>query len=347
MKLEALNNAKRAKDIDLNKDADCLELGRAIADYCVILVEQPVSETRLYEIHSLWGQPATSLVDRYVGEGRIKGRHWRSLLASLTRVAQATDEIADKKGLARVSFVKNKRGKPTGLFTNGELDWHSDQQAYIDNQKVVGLASLWGTENSQTAFLCTAQAYKTLSDEDRSMVDELITVWKWDGGAMSADLIPEQKEIVHYNMIPHDNMECPLLHHTASGVPGIRFPSHCFSHFRGMSKTESERFRLHLWDQLHRPENIYVHNWRDGEVIFMDQNITLHARPTNVQDGDQRTLARMISYLDNIFPGNGPLDYVICDGERYDHDTFAEMVDFQRRTEFATSRQDQLAGSDG
>lgn len=337
MELLPLTNAKRAVGLDLNSDEDCLHLGRAVADHGVVLVQQPISETRLYDIQALWGQPATSIVDRYVGEGRIKGRHWRSLVINLTRVAQATDEIAEKRGLARVSFQKDKRGKPQGLFTNGELDWHSDQQAYVDNQTVVGLLSLWGTENSQTAFLCTAEAYQALPHDDRSMVDELVTVWNWDGGSMSEDLISEQKEIVRYNMVPHSGMECPLLDHTASGVPGIRFPSHCFSHFRGMTNRDSKAFKAHLWDKLNRPENIYVHDWSDGEVIFMDQNITLHARPTNVQDGNQRTLARMISYLDRLYPGKGPLDYVLCDGQRYDHDTFASMVDAERREEFESS----------
>lgn len=338
MQFENLTNAKRAVDIDLYNDDDCLELGRALADECVILVQQPVTETRLYDIHCLWGQPATSIVDRYVGEGRIKGRHWRSLQVNVTRVAQATDEIANKLGLARVSYVKDKKGKPTGLFTNGELDWHSDQQSYIDNQTVIGLASLHGTENSQTAFLCTAEPYQKLSEDDRSMVDELVTVWKWDGGKMSEGLIAEQKDILRYTMAPYDNMECPLLLHTASGIPGIRFPSHCFSHFKGMSKAESEKFKAHLWSQLNRPENIYVHNWRDGEVMFMDQNITLHARPTNVEDGDQRTLARMISYMDNIFPGKGPLDYVLHEGKKIDHDTLALMVDAQRKAEFEAEK---------
>lgn len=338
MKLQHLQNAYRLDGIDLERDEDCLELGAMVADHCVILLEQSVSESRLHEIQTLWGQPASSIVDRYVGSGLLKGRHWRNLLLSMVRVSRVTEEIAEKRGLARVSFEKDEKGKSTGLFTNGELDWHSDQQSYVDNQTVVGLMSLWGSKNSQTAFLCTADPYQKLSLDDRSMVDELITVWNWDGGTMSEDLIPEQKEIVRYNMVPHSNMECPLLHHTASGVPGIRFPSHCFSHFRGMSKKESEAFKTHLWNQLNRPENIYTHDWEDGEVIFMDQNITLHARPTNVKDGDARTMARMISYLDNIFPGKGPLDYVMCNGETYDHDTFAAMVDAERRAEYQAER---------
>lgn len=338
MKLINLGGAVEITDIDLMDDDQCMDVGRVVAEECVVLVRQKIPETRLYDIQTLWGQPSHCIVDRYIGEKRLTGRHWRNLIIQLTRVAQATEETADKGGLARVSYEKNEKGKPTGLFTNGELDWHSDRQSYEDNQSVVGLLSLWGTQNSQTAFLRTTESYQDLSSEDRTMVDELTTVWKWDGGSMSKDLIPEQKEFVRYNMVPHSNMECSLISETAAGVKGIRFPSHCFSHFAGMSKEESEKYRQHLWKIISADKYKYVHDWQDGEAIFMDQNITLHARPTNIEDGDQRTLARMVSYMDRLYPEKAPVDYVRCEGEYHDHDTFAAMVDAQRREEFYANR---------
>jgi len=334
MKITQLGNAVQVTDCDLENNDDCLELGHIVANECVVFVKDSVTEERLYDIHSLWGQPCRAILHRYVGEQRLSGRHWRSLLLNLGYISTAVDHIAGKTGMSRVSFEKNAKGKPTGVFTNGELDWHSDQQSYHDNHRVVGLMSLWGTQNSQTAFLATPKAYDSLNHEDKSVVDELVSVWRWDGGTMAPDLIPSQKEIVRYNMIPYPDMECSLLDQTASGKKGIRFPSHCFSHFRGMSREESQNYKAHLWSQLNKPEYIYTHNWEDGEIMFMDQNVTLHARPTNVRDGDKRTMSRMISYLDNLYPGNGPADHVLYDGRKLDHETFAAMVDEHRRAEY-------------
>ena len=333
MKITKLNNAYEISDIDLEKDSDCIEVGKFVANECVVLIKQKISEQRLFEIHNLWGQPSKAILHKYVGEQRLTGKHWRSLLANLTHVSKGVDHISNRAGMSRVSFEKNEKGKPTGIFTNGKLDWHSDQQAYHDNQRIVGLMSLWGSENSQTSFLCTAKAYESLSSEDLSMVDELVSVWEWDGGSMSEDLIEAQKEIVRYNMVPYPLMECPLVDQTATGVRGIRFPSHCFSHFRGVSKKESLKIKNHIWSLLNKPEYIYTHDWKDGEVVFMDQNITLHARPTNVVDGDTRTMCRMISYVDKLYPGNGPEEHVLYNGELLTHDKFAEMVDSQRREE--------------
>lgn len=338
MQINRLSNAVEVSDIDLENDEDAVEVGHLVAHECVVLVRQGISEKRLFDIHALWGEPTRAILHRYVGDQLLKGPHWRSLLANLSHVSRAVDGISNRAGMSRVSFERNAKNKPTGIFTNGELDWHSDQQSYHDNQRIVGLMSLWGSENSVTSFLCTAPAYEALNHEDRTMVDELWTVWNWDGGSMSKDLIPSQKEIVRYNMVPYPEMENRLVDQTVTGRKGMRFPSHCFSHFRGMSREDSLKYREHLWSLLNKPEYIYHHHWKDGEVVFMDQNITLHARPTNVVDGDKRTMSRMISYLDKLYPGNGPADHVLYDGREIDHETFAGMVDAQRRKEYEAGR---------
>lgn len=329
-----LNNAVEITDIDLNNDDDAVALGFLMGHEGVVVVRQAVSEQRLYDIHGLWGQPCRAILHRYVGEQRLKGRHWRSLLANLGYISTAVDHIAGKTGMSRVSFERNKRGKPTGVFTNGELDWHSDQQSYHDNHRVVGLMSLWGSEGSRTSFLNTAPAYAALDHKDRTMVDELVTVWDWDGGTMANDLIASQKEIVRYNMVPYPQMECRLKDQTSGGTQGIRFPSHCFSHFKGMSREDSLAYRQHLWSLLNKDEYKYHHDWKDGEIVFMDQNITLHARPTDIKEGDSRTMSRMISYLDKLYPGQGPADHVLYDGKTWDHPSFATLVDERRRQEF-------------
>jgi len=334
MQVKQLNNAVQVKDIDLNKDDDIAELGKLIAHECVVLVDKAnITERRLFDIHTEhWGSASRALIHKYVGEQRISGRHWRKLLLNLSYIANDEDM---KEGMTRVSFKLNDKGKPTGIFTNGELDWHSDQQSTYDNQRVIGLMALDGTKNSQTTFLCTAPAYETLDHEDKTMVDELITVWNWDGGKMGGDLIDDQQEIVRYNMTPLPNMQCPLVDQTCTGRKGIKFPSHCFSHFSGMTVEDSQKFKQHLWDKyLNKDEYIYTQDWEDGQIVFMDQNITLHARPTNVTAGSTRTMSRIITYMDKLYPGQGQKEEVMYEGKLYNHEEFAKLVDDQRKREF-------------
>ena len=335
MKIVPLQNAVEVSDIDLLDDVACEELGRLVAHECVVFVNNAVSERRLYDIHMLWGQPTLPFINRYIMEKRLRGRHWHEAYRSMATVSHGLKEAKELAGMARVSFEKIERGKTTGLFPNGELDWHADQQGYHDNQRMIGLMSLWGSHGSQTAFLCTAPGYDALNHEDRSMVDDLICVWAWDGGRMSPKTDSWHNEILHYNMVPLDGMETALVDSTVTGRKGVRFPSHCFSHFKGMARQESLKVKQHLWDHFNRPEYIYTRDWEDGQIVFMDQNITLHARPTNIDDSHTRTMCRMISYLDNLYPGNGPADLVYYDGEKLDHDRFARMVDARRLAETA------------
>lgn len=300
MNIEKLNNAVQVKNIDLQNDSECIELGKLVVDECVVFIDDSVTEKRLCDIQLLWGSSFRTFIHEAVSDGKLKGKHWNNLFLSLTRVSQDTRQY--DVGMTRVSYEKNKKGKPTGIFTNGELDWHSDGQSQNYKQRVIGLMSLWNSENSQTWFLNTAPVYDSLNHEDKTMVDELFSVWKWDGGKMSEDLIESQMEIVRTNMCAVDYSETPLLGVTATGKKGIHFPSHCFSHFRGMTVEDSLKFKEHLWNKMNKDEYIYKQQWKDGQIVFMDQNITLHCRPTNIKDGDKRTMCRMITTVDKIFP---------------------------------------------
>ena len=333
MRLEALKGAWEAKDIDLQSDQDVMALGKEVADKCVVLVDQPLDVARLHRIQTLWGNRAPSIIHALILRGALKGRHWNSVRMSIIEtVALLEDQFKDKVSV--VTYQTNEKGRPQGIFTNGKLGWHSDQVTLDDGQRVIGLCSAEHTEGSQTAFLCTAAAYDKLNHEDRSMVDELKTVYRWNEENFTGDLIPQQKQIVRYNQTPVDGMSCSLMQETASGRRGIHFPGSLFSHFIGMNEADSLRFKDHIWEKINQPEYIYTHNWKDGQVVYMDQNITLHARPTDVKAGNQRKMWRCISYMDNLFPGRGHNPVISINGNNIEVEDFIEMVDSQRRQEY-------------
>lgn len=337
MQLKKLNGAYQATDLDLYKDEDSNALGREVAEKCVVFVDQKLSMDRLWQIHENWGSDSPSIIHMLTFLGKLKGPHWNS---ARLNIMQSVNEFEDKykHKLSTVTYQKNKKGRPQGIFTNGKLGWHSDQVTLDDSQRVIGLYAVEHTEGSQTAFLCTAEAYDKLNHEDKTMVDELKSVYKWNVENFTGDLIPEQKQLVRMNQVPLDGMSCSLKQETAAGTPGVHFPGSLFSHFMGMEKEESVKFKEHIWDQINKDEYIYTHDWKDGQVVFMDQNITLHARPTDVKDGNQRKMWRCISYMDNLFPGNGHNPKIVIDGVETEMDTFVGMVDDVRRNEYQAGK---------
>lgn len=334
MKTRALKNYDstvgcEVYDIDLNCDDEIIELGKLVAGQCIVYVDQRIDTRRLYNIMKQWGDGSRSPTHQYILDGRLQGRHWREILLHLGLVVHKDlQDMAD--AVSVVSYKNDDKNRPLGLFTNGELDWHSDQCASDDAQRIIGLQSISDTQNSQTTFLCTHDAFESLSSDMRSMVKELYCRHVWRDGVMAPSLNRTQTILIHYNMVPLDGMETRLYQETCTGLSGIKLPTHSFDGFVGMSREESDRVMTELKKAIYQDKYVYTQNWQDGQIVFMDQEITLHARPTNVLDGDKRTMIRTVTYLNKIFPNHQPASTVRYNGQEYLHEEFAKLVDADR-----------------
>jgi alpha-ketoglutarate-dependent taurine dioxygenase len=323
-------------DIDLNSNEEILEFGKLCASQCIVLVDQNISTTRLNDVMIQWGNPSRSPIHNWILEGKLEGRHWREILLSLGYVNKDTKDLA---AVSTVSYKKDDKNRPQGLFANGELDWHSDQCAFDDAQRIIGLQSVSDTENSQTTFLCTHDAYEGLSSDMKSMVKELYVKHKWRDNVMAPGLNKVQTLLIHYNMVPLNGMETRLYSETLTGLTGMKLPTHSFDGFVGMSLAESNRVLSILKQAVMKDQYVYTQNWADGQVVFMDQEITLHARPTNVKDGDKRTMARVITYLNHLYPDRQPATGVRFQGKEISHAEFAKLVDIDRLEHFTKEQQ--------
>jgi alpha-ketoglutarate-dependent taurine dioxygenase len=337
MKVQQLQNAVEAFDFDIFEDEDIPKLGRLLADKQVVVVKQTLTEERHYDILNSWGRPGMSPVIYGIGTGKLKGLHWNAVRNTTARIGKLINP-RHRSRMQSVTFQKDRRGRALGIFTNGKLGWHNDQPCYESAARVLGLASVEGSENSQTTFLSTAEAYATMSQEDKTQVDELKCVYSWNemrADHFAGELIEEQRTIIKYNACPLDGLTAPLAATSSSGVPGIHFPGALFSNFQGMSKPESEKYLKHIWSLLDKPEYVYTHNWKDGEVVYMDQAITLHARPTSVEDGDMRRMWRCTGYLDKLYPGKGPESLKInVKGEEITWNELFQRIDKNRLEEY-------------
>jgi alpha-ketoglutarate-dependent taurine dioxygenase len=345
MKTRALKNYSASVgcevyDIDLDSNDEIMEFGKLVAEQCIVYVNQPITTQRLSDIMTQWGQPSRSPIHNYILDGKLDARHWREILLNLGYVNKETKDMA---AVSMVSYKSDEKNRPRGLFANGELDWHSDQCAFDDAPRVIGLQSVSDTVNSQTQFLCTHDVYQKLSSDMQSMVKELVCQHRWRDGIMAPGLNQIQTLLIHYNMCPLDGQETRLYSESVTGLPGIKFPSHSFDGFAGMSRAESDRVLNELKQSIYQEQYVYTQNWQDGEIVFMDQEITLHKRPTNVKDGDKRTMARVITYMNYLYPDRALATHVRVDGKFYTHDEYAHMVDQDRQRVFEQEQQGEYA----
>jgi alpha-ketoglutarate-dependent taurine dioxygenase len=347
MKTRALKNygasvGLEVYDIDLESDAEILELGRIVGEQNVVYVKQRIDTRRLFNIMTQWGRPSASLIHRYVLEKRLEGRHWREIFFNLGLISK---QLGDEMEMAAivVSPRSDDKNRPIGIFNQGELDWHADQCALDDSPRVIGLQSVEYSANSQTQFLCTHDAYESLSSDMKSMVQELICVHKWQDNKMAPGLNEMQSLVIHYNMVPLNGMETKLFSESCAGLPGIKFPSHSFDHFRGMSTAESQRVIRELQAAIYQDQYVYTQDWEDGEIVFMDQEITLHKRPTDVTNGSKRTMSRVITYMDKLYPTKTPTNTVRYNGHQLSHEEFAKLVDEDRKHFFEEQQNGEYA----
>jgi len=340
MKTKSLQNydstvGVEAYDIDWSCKEELLELGRLCASQCIVFVDEHVPTETLYNTMMEWGESSRAFIHNAVISKKLQGRHWREILLNLGFINRDIDEKF-KGAVSMVSYKRDEKNRPKGIFQNGKLNWHSDQCAFDDGQRIIGLCSVSDTENSQTQFLCTHDAFESLSSDMQSMIKELVVKHKWIDNSLAPGLNHSQTLLIHYNSVPIDGMETKLYRETCTGLPGMKLPVNSFGGFVGMSMEESNRIMDEINKSVYKEEYIYTQNWRDGQLVFMDQEITLHRRPTNVEDGNKRTMVRVISYLNKLFDNEQSriLDEIRYNGAYYDQTEFLSLVDEDRKRRF-------------
>lgn len=343
MKTRALKNYDssvgcEAYDIDWNNNEEIIELGKLAASQCIVFVDDPVPVTTVAQSMRVWGDPAGAIMHEYITSKRIDGRHWREVFLMLGyTVTDLPKELYSN--VSRVTYSSDEKGRPKGIFSSGELDWHSDQCAFDDAQRIIALQSVSDSVNSQTTFLCTHDAFESLSSDMQSTIKELYVKHRWQDGIMAPGLNSAQTLVIHYNMVPLDGMETRLYRETASGLPGMKLPTHSFDGFVGMSMEESQKIIKVIREAVFKPQYVYTRDWQDGQVMFMDQEITLHARPTNVTHGSKRNMLRTIGYVNHIFPNNTVATHVRYQGKMISHNELAALVDQDRLRKFEQEQQ--------
>jgi len=322
-------------DIDWNCEEELLELGRLCASECVVFLNENISTESLFDVMSKWGDPSRAFTHEYICNKKLTGRHWREILANLGYISNAAGNYLSQ-AVAYVSYKQEDKGRPAGMFQNGELNWHSDQCAFEDAQRVIGLKSVSDSENSQTQFLCTHDAYESLSSDMKSMVKELVAKHRWIDNEMAPVLNDVQSSLLRYNMVPLDGMETSLYTETASGLSGMKIPSCSFDGFVGLSREESDKILNEIKKAVFQDKYVYTQNWKDGQVVFMDQEITLHKRPTNIQAGNKRTMARSIFYVNKLFDTEKAerVTTVKHNGSVYSIEDFVKLVDEDRKKNY-------------
>jgi len=293
-------------DLDLKtcSDDELKELGQIVVDQLVVYVNAEncsVSPARLNHIAQIFGDPfggQDQSAYKMVEEKRKNRQLSKKDLVTLKELRKIRVGLEAYPGMIRVTGKKDEEGDYIGMFAEGELDWHSDRQGTGNFVPMILLQAIEGTEGTCTEFLQTADAYDTLTPEWKTIIDNLVGVHVYVPNKMAPGLNASQDNILRMNMCPIDHSEVPIVCYSPGGRKGIRLSYNTLNHFKGFDKADSDEILKFIMNHFIKDEYVYHQDWKNGELVFMDQTITVHRRPT--KDCSKRVMIRQTCNFDNI-----------------------------------------------
>ena len=187
-----------------------------------------------------------------------------------------------------ILFVSNvqEEGKRT-VLENGEMWFHSDQCYY---ECPVSATVLYAIEiprvGGNTLFSNCYTAYETLPADLKSRIEGRTALHAYDyGPEMQVKLGPRSADAPQF---AHPVVRT----HPETGRRAIYVNRLMTEHIEDVDEAESDELLSRLFDHVERPEFIYEHIWRPGDLLMWDNRCTLHAR-TDFDPAERRMLRRM------------------------------------------------------
>jgi len=166
--------------------------------------------------------------------------------------------------------------------------WHTD---HTNREKPPAATILYGVEipshGGGTSVADMRAAYAALPEAEQTRLRGLRSVNTLDD--THRDIRPEDMEkfgkpIVH-----------PMVRtHPVQGSPAVFFHITKTAYIEGMTPEDSRAYLSGLLDQMIRPEIVYTHRWRRGDVLVIDDRATMHRAHGDYDRNESRILWRII-----------------------------------------------------
>jgi len=191
------------------------------------------------------------------------------------------------EGFPEVLVIENQPGRPGAR--NDE--WHSDITCSEQPPALSVLQALVVPEARGATMFCNMyRAYETLSDGMRRMLDGLSALH-------SAESLVKRNNEPGTDALPIVQTPPPVSHpvvrtHPVTGRRALFINPSFTIAFDGMTREESVPLLHYLYDHATRPENVYRHTWRAGDVLMWDNRCTMHYAVHDYDDTMVRLMHR-------------------------------------------------------
>jgi alpha-ketoglutarate-dependent taurine dioxygenase len=211
----------------------------------------------------------------------------RALVRHLARDDRdAVDPHADVE-----QFVSNRT--PTASAPFGRLPFHIDMMWADEPYR---LLSLYAVEVEQpavpTQFASAVDAWETLPDDLRARATGRRALHMAGQQLRDAD-----EEVLRLERTNPQSTTTLLGHpHPFTGQTMLYLCQMTTREILDMAPDDGNELMDALYDHLYRPEALWSHEWRQGDLLVWDNLALQHARSNVAADGPARTLRKVPSY---------------------------------------------------
>lgn len=166
--------------------------------------------------------------------------------------------------------------------------WHTD---HTNRERPPAATILYGVEipsaGGETSVANMRAAYLALPEDERRRLETLRSVNSLDSDR--SDIRPEDR----------DKYGAPVVHpmvrtHPVHGSPAVYFHAGKTVRIEGMTPQDSKAYLADLLQRMIRPEIVYTHRWRKGDVLVIDDRATMHRAHGDYDRSQSRVLWRII-----------------------------------------------------
>jgi taurine dioxygenase len=191
------------------------------------------------------------------------------------------------KILPNIMLISNIRenGETIGALPDGEMLFHHDTIHRADPHKATLLYSIEiPTYGGDTLFAGGTAAYDTLDPAMKQKLEGLRAVNYYVYNSVKRDdkqAVDASSQAVHPVVRTHEETKRKALY--VNRLMSVRI--------EGMEEAESDALLNFLFDHSEKPEFVYTHVWRKGDLIVWDNRCSSHAR-TDFPADQRRLLLR-------------------------------------------------------
>jgi taurine dioxygenase len=165
--------------------------------------------------------------------------------------------------------------------------WHTD---HTNREHPPAATILYGVEipsaGGGTSVASMRAAYLALPEDERRRLESLTTFNGLDGH----DDTRQEDRDKYGRPIEHPMVRT----HPVHGSRAVYFHISKATHISGMTPEASRSYMSALLDRMIRPEIVYHHGWRKGDVLVIDDRATMHRAHGDYDRSQSRVLWRII-----------------------------------------------------